>query len=87
MRDQGAMTFGEPGKDGARVHDLKDVEAILDVFQAHGHNEVSLINSAFLHCPQEDRIPILIRLTRLAAIPAEPVKNIWERLIGRRGGY
>lgn len=39
------MTFGEPGKDGARVHDLKDVEAILDVFQAHGHNEVSVCGS------------------------------------------
>ena len=38
---KGAMTFGEAGKDGARVHDLKDVEAILDVFQAHGHKEVS----------------------------------------------
>ena len=25
---------------GARVHDLKDVEAILDIFQAHGHYEV-----------------------------------------------
>ncbi|KAI0633852.1 Aldo/keto reductase [Trametes polyzona] len=36
----GAMTFGEEGKEGARVHDLKDVEAILDVFQAHGHYEV-----------------------------------------------
>ncbi len=35
------MTFGAPGKEGARVHDLKDVEAILDVFQAHGHKEVS----------------------------------------------
>lgn len=34
------MTFGESGKDGARVHDLKDVAAILDVFQAHGHTEV-----------------------------------------------
>ena len=34
------MTFGEPGKDGARVHDLKDVEAILDEFQAHGFREV-----------------------------------------------
>lgn len=34
------MTFGEPGKEGARVHDLKDVESILDVFQAHGHTEV-----------------------------------------------
>lgn len=25
---------------GARVHTLKEVEAILDVFQAHGHSEV-----------------------------------------------
>ncbi|KAI0351263.1 Aldo/keto reductase [Trametes cingulata] len=36
----GAMTFGEAGKQGARVTDLKDVEAILDIFQAHGHYEV-----------------------------------------------
>lgn len=34
------MTFGAPGKEGARVHDLKDVNAILDVFQKHGHTEV-----------------------------------------------
>ena len=34
------MTFGEKGKEGARVHDLKDVAAILDVFQSHGHSEV-----------------------------------------------
>lgn len=26
---------------GARVHDLEDVKSILDVFQAHGHSEVS----------------------------------------------
>ncbi|KAL6308763.1 Aldo/keto reductase [Sparassis latifolia] len=36
----GAMTFGEEGKEGARVYDLKEVEAILDVFQAHGHVEI-----------------------------------------------
>ncbi|KAF8061521.1 Aldo/keto reductase [Lyophyllum atratum] len=36
----GAMTFGAPGTSGARVHDLKDVEAILDVFRAHGHTEI-----------------------------------------------
>ncbi|OSX56605.1 hypothetical protein POSPLADRAFT_1174997 [Postia placenta MAD-698-R-SB12] len=36
----GAMTFGEEGKEGARVHKLEDVEAILDVFQAHGHTEI-----------------------------------------------
>ena len=32
---------GIPLRVGARVHEVKDVEAILDVFQAHGHNEVS----------------------------------------------
>ncbi|KAI0334260.1 Aldo/keto reductase [Cubamyces sp. BRFM 1775] len=36
----GAMTFGAAGQEGARVHDLKDVEAILDIFQAHGHYEI-----------------------------------------------
>lgn len=36
------MTFGAEGTEGARVHELKDVETILDVFQSHGHNEVSL---------------------------------------------
>ncbi len=57
---QGAMTFGEEGKEGgrtqhrayvlqcltsitgARVTNLKDLAAILDIFQAHGHSEVSL---------------------------------------------
>ncbi|KAJ3796212.1 Aldo/keto reductase [Lentinula aff. detonsa] len=36
----GAMTFGKEGTMGARVHNVKDVEAILDVFVAHGHTEV-----------------------------------------------
>jgi len=36
----GAMTFGEAGKEQARVHDLETVNAILDIFQAHGHYEV-----------------------------------------------
>ncbi|KAF9476586.1 Aldo/keto reductase [Pholiota conissans] len=36
----GAMTFGASGKGGARVHDIKDVEAILDAFRAHGHTEI-----------------------------------------------
>ncbi|KAJ7046581.1 Aldo/keto reductase [Mycena alexandri] len=43
----GAMTFGAPGKEGARVHALKDVEAILDVFLKHGHKE---IDSARTYC-------------------------------------
>ncbi|KAJ7122982.1 Aldo/keto reductase [Mycena epipterygia] len=43
----GAMTFGAPGTEGARVHDLKDVEAILDVFLKHGHRE---IDTARVYC-------------------------------------
>jgi aflatoxin B1 aldehyde reductase len=34
------MTFGEEGKEQARVHNLEDIKAILDVFQRHGHDEV-----------------------------------------------
>ncbi|KAK7031734.1 Aldo/keto reductase [Favolaschia claudopus] len=41
----GAMTFGMKGADGARVHDLKDIEAILDVFVKHGHREVARVYS------------------------------------------
>ncbi|KAF8210978.1 Aldo/keto reductase [Mycena galopus ATCC 62051] len=36
----GAMTFGEPGNDGARVDNVQDVEAIFDLFLKHGHNEI-----------------------------------------------
>lgn len=36
----GAMTFGREGTEQARVFTQKDCEAILNIFQAHGHNEV-----------------------------------------------
>lgn len=36
----GAMTFGEKGTEQARVFEIKDIEAILDIFQSHGHTEV-----------------------------------------------
>ncbi|KAI0084291.1 Aldo/keto reductase [Irpex rosettiformis] len=36
----GCMTFGGEGKEGARVHDLKTIGEILDIFQAHGHSEL-----------------------------------------------
>ncbi|THU82818.1 hypothetical protein K435DRAFT_871943 [Dendrothele bispora CBS 962.96] len=36
----GAMTFGFEGKPGVRVHDLKQLEQIIDVFRAHGHAEI-----------------------------------------------
>ncbi|KAF2272826.1 aflatoxin b1-aldehyde reductase [Westerdykella ornata] len=36
----GAMTFGRQGAEQARIHDLKDCAAVLDVLQAHGHNEI-----------------------------------------------
>ncbi|KAH9886971.1 hypothetical protein C8Q73DRAFT_267010 [Cubamyces lactineus] len=41
----GAGTFGEAGIEGSRVDDLRDVEAILDVFQKHGHYEVDCARS------------------------------------------
>ncbi|TFK32310.1 Aldo/keto reductase [Crucibulum laeve] len=36
----GSMTFGEEGQDGARIHDLKEVKDILEVFRSHGHTEI-----------------------------------------------
>jgi aflatoxin B1 aldehyde reductase len=36
----GCMTFGEEGKEQSRVHDLPTCQRILDVFAAHGHNEL-----------------------------------------------
>ncbi|KAJ6474648.1 Aldo/keto reductase [Mycena vitilis] len=36
----GGMTFGAPGADGARVSNVQDIEAILDVFLKHGHREL-----------------------------------------------
>lgn len=36
----GAMTLGKEGAEQARVHDLKECAAILDVFQKHGHGEI-----------------------------------------------
>ncbi|PQE17030.1 hypothetical protein CJF30_00003760 [Rutstroemia sp. NJR-2017a BBW] len=36
----GSMTFGLPGTLAARVHQVKDAAAIIDVFQKHGHTEV-----------------------------------------------
>ncbi|KAJ7832758.1 Aldo/keto reductase [Mycena olivaceomarginata] len=41
----GAMTFGDPGIDGARVDNVQDIEAILDVFVKHGHTEVDTARS------------------------------------------
>lgn len=43
----GCMTFGQEGTEGARLYTVKDVEAIFDVFQAHGHTE---IDTARVYC-------------------------------------
>ncbi|GAA5949565.1 hypothetical protein JCM3765_002705 [Sporobolomyces pararoseus] len=43
----GLMTWGKEGTSGARVHDIKDCEKMLDVFVKHGHNEV---DSARVYC-------------------------------------
>lgn len=76
------MTFGEAGTGGARVHDLKDVEAILDVFQSHGHSEVSNYFLTPLH--QGSIMPF--RLTLPAFTAGARVKSISERLTGRKEG-
>ncbi|KAI0776653.1 Aldo/keto reductase [Trametes elegans] len=44
----GVMTFGEKGKECARVHNLKHVEVILDISQSHGHYEVDTAREEFL---------------------------------------
>ncbi|KAI1378724.1 aldo/keto reductase [Hypoxylon crocopeplum] len=36
----GAMTLGKEGAEAARVHDLKDCAAMLDILQKYGYNEV-----------------------------------------------
>ncbi|SPO21336.1 related to aflatoxin aldehyde reductase [Ustilago trichophora] len=36
----GCMTFGAPGAEQSRVHDLNDCRAILDIFASHGHTEL-----------------------------------------------
>ena len=71
------MTFGETGKDGARVHDLKDVEAILDVFLKHGHREVMPIPSVGITTAQ------LIRSIPLASIVVAQARSTSGRLTGR----
>lgn len=41
------MTFGKEGTSGARLSDPKDIGAILDAFQKHGHWEV---DAARVYC-------------------------------------
>ncbi|KAJ3791274.1 Aldo/keto reductase [Lentinula aff. detonsa] len=42
----GSATFGEEGQPGARIHDLDKIEALLDIFRAHGHTD---IDSAYFY--------------------------------------
>ncbi|EIN07863.1 Aldo/keto reductase [Punctularia strigosozonata HHB-11173 SS5] len=41
----GCMTFGDPGTEAVRVSDLKEIEAIIDAFAAHGHVELDTARS------------------------------------------
>ena len=64
---------------GSRVHDLKDVEAILDVFQAHGHDEVSE-ESCMIHAylnKSRLTLPVPIRVVR--------AKSTSRKSTGRNG--
>ncbi|KAF9069985.1 Aldo/keto reductase [Rhodocollybia butyracea] len=49
----GAMTFGRENTMGARVHDVKDIESILDAFVAHGHTEVDTSRTYCLGTSEE----------------------------------
>jgi hypothetical protein len=46
----GAMTFGEEGKEQARVFDLESVRNIIDIFGSHGHREIDTARSVAGHC-------------------------------------
>ena len=74
------MTFGEKGKEGARGHDLKDVEAILDVFQRHGHTEVSRRTIIEKHNYNSDRFAFN-RLTPLYRTQAGRPRSILVRYV------
>lgn len=76
------MTFGAPGKEGARVHDIKDVEEILDAFRSHGHTEVSVPKRQYIkHRIKDADYVMWIRLTLLEYMPEERVKNTLGRSI------
>ncbi|KAJ3895481.1 Aldo/keto reductase [Lentinula edodes] len=36
----GAATFGKEGRPAVRIHDLDEIEALLDIFRLHGHTDV-----------------------------------------------
>ncbi|KAJ4482114.1 Aldo/keto reductase [Lentinula aciculospora] len=42
----GAATFGEEGQPGVRIHDVDEIEALLNIFRAHGHTD---IDSAYFY--------------------------------------
>ncbi|KAI0697761.1 Aldo/keto reductase [Cytidiella melzeri] len=49
----GCMLFGEEGKLGSRIHDIKTIEEILDTFQAHGHTELDTARAYGLGTSEE----------------------------------
>jgi aflatoxin B1 aldehyde reductase len=51
----GCMTFGQEGKEQARVYSLKDCQAILDVFKKHGHVELDTARCVPSGGPDRDR--------------------------------
>jgi hypothetical protein len=68
------MTFGEEGKEQARVHDIETVKKILDVFQSHGHNEVSPFAPEIELTDAEPD-----RLTQHVFTGAERARYTWQR--------
>jgi hypothetical protein len=74
------MTFGEEGKEQARVHNLEDVKEILDIFQSHGHYEVCIGRLSLVRINQDSPN----RSTRQESTVEEPVKNTSANSVGNR---
>ena len=68
----------------ARVTDLKEVEAILDIFQAHGHYEVRVFINFILRF--KELIVDSARSTRRAYTPTARARSTSARSIGRSAG-
>ena len=69
----------------ARVTDLKEVEAILDIFQAHGHYEVRVFIN-FIILRFKGLIVDTTRSTRRAYTPTVRARSTSARLTGRNAG-
>ena len=73
---------------GARVSDLKDVSAILDVFQKHGHSEVRTQHAQTLFSTtKSSTAPTFHRSTPPSCTPKGQARSTWVRSAGRNAAW